>query len=96
MRVLDAIESRVLPALNADIRIFQRWARAGLVRPVDFRHLMFTLWVSVQACVDEAAKIAILLGKPPLEAKDDKTAERVIAASEIICGRYLTAGERRK
>lgn len=78
-RFRDAIRARVLPALNADVKTFERWARAGLVRKMDFRHLMFTIWSSTQAYADQSAQFAILLGKPALDAKDFKAAEGVIA-----------------
>lgn len=82
-RFRDAIEARVLPALNADVRTFERWARAGLVRKMDFRHLMFTIWAMTQAYADQSAQFAILLGKPGLDEKDFKAAEGVIAGMVI-------------
>jgi len=63
-RFRDAIEARVLPALNADVKTFERWARQGLIRKLDYRHLMFTIWSSTQAYADSGAQFAILLGKP--------------------------------
>lgn len=86
-RFRDAIEARVLPALNADVRSFERWARAGLVRKMDFRHLMFSIWAMTQAYADQSAQLAILLGKPALEAKDFKAAEGVIAG--LVLGGLL-------
>ena len=88
-RFRDAIEARVLPALNADVKTFERWARAGLVRKLDFRHLMFTIWASTQAYADQSAQYAILLGKPALDAKDFKAAEGVIAG--MVLGSLLVA-----
>ena len=86
-RFRDAIEARVVPALTADVRTFERWARAGLVRKLDFRHLMFTIWASTQAYADQSAQFAILLGKPALDAKDFKAAEGVIAG--LVLGAML-------
>jgi TetR/AcrR family transcriptional regulator len=37
------IAERVIPALQADVAIFNRWAEQGLCRPVDGRHLMILL-----------------------------------------------------
>jgi TetR/AcrR family transcriptional regulator len=88
-RFRDAIAARVLPALNADVRTFERWARAGLVRKMDFRHLMFTIWASTQAYADQSAQYAILLGKPALEAKDFKAAEAVIVG--MVLGSLVRA-----
>ncbi|MDM4764713.1 TetR/AcrR family transcriptional regulator [Pelomonas sp. SE-A7] len=77
-RFRDAIEARVLPALNADVKTFERWAREGRIASLDFRHLMFSLWASTQAYADLGAQFAILLGKPALDGDDFKAAEDVI------------------
>lgn len=77
-RFRDAIEGRVLPALNADVQTFERWADAGLVARLDYRHLMFSIWASTQAYADQAAQFAILLGKPALEPVDFEAAQRLI------------------
>lgn len=77
-RFRDAIEAQVLPALNADVKTFERWARQGLVAKLDFRHLMFTIWSSTQAYADLGPQFAILLGKPVLEERDYVAAERLI------------------
>ncbi|MDC6169157.1 TetR/AcrR family transcriptional regulator [Paucibacter sp. XJ19-41] len=77
-RFRDAIEAQVLPALNADVKTFERWARQGLVAKLDFRHLMFTIWASTQAYADLGPQFAILLGKPVLEEEDYLAAERLI------------------
>jgi TetR/AcrR family transcriptional regulator len=77
-RFRDAIEARVLPALNADVKTFERWARQGRVAKLDFRHLMFTIWASTQAYADLGPQFAILLGKPALEEVDFAAAERLI------------------
>lgn len=77
-RFRDAIELQVLPALNADIKTFERWAREKRVRKLDYRHLMFTIWASTQAYADLGPQFAILLGKPALEEGDYLAAERLI------------------
>jgi TetR/AcrR family transcriptional regulator len=84
-RFRDAIEAQVLPALNADVKTFERWARQGLIRKLDFRHLMFTIWSSTQAYADSGAQYAILLGKPALEAGDFAAAEKLISALVLGC-----------
>ena len=88
-RFRDAIRTRVLPALNADVKTFERWARAGLVRKMDFRHLMFSIWTMTQAYADQSAQFAILLSKSALEAKDFKAAEGVIAG--LVLGALLSS-----
>jgi len=77
-RFRDAIEAQVLPALNADVKTFERWAREKRIARLDFRHLMFTIWASTQAYADLGAQFAILLGKPQLDARDFSAAETLI------------------
>src|SRR6478736_3611805 len=83
-RFRDAIEAQVLPALNADVKTFERWAREKRIRKLDFRHLMFTIWSSTQAYADLAPQFAILLGKPALEAADYAAAETLI--TQLVVG----------
>lgn len=72
------IRDRVLPALQADIAVFNRWAEAGICRPVDATHLMVVLWASTQAYADSATQISLVLGKPALEASDFDAAEALL------------------
>lgn len=90
-RFRDAIEAQVLPALNADVKTFERWARQGLIKKLDFRHLMFTIWASTQAYADLAPQFAILLGKPALEAGDFAAAEKLI--TQLVLGSLRTGGD---
>ncbi|MBI5716643.1 MAG: TetR family transcriptional regulator C-terminal domain-containing protein [Burkholderiales bacterium] len=74
----EAITKRVLPVLQADIDAFRRWARAGQVRRIDFRHLIFMIWAMTQAYADHASQFALLLGRPALGDAEFKAAQRVI------------------
>jgi TetR/AcrR family transcriptional regulator len=77
-RYADGIRERVAPLLQADVRQFERWARRGEVRRLNYTHLMFVLWAVTQAYADHAAQFALLLGKPALDARDFAAAQRVI------------------
>ena len=72
------IRDRVLPALQADIAVFNRWAELGLCRPVDAAHLMVVLWASTQAYADFASQICLVLDKPSLEEQDFLAAEALL------------------
>jgi len=72
------IAERVVPALRADVAIFNRWAERGMCRPVDGQHLMILLWASTQVYADWASQISLVLGKPALEAQDFADAESLI------------------
>ena len=86
-RFRDAIQAQVLPALNADVKTFERWARQGLIKRLDYRHLMFTIWSSTQAYADLAPQFAILLGKSVLEEADYAAAEGLI--TQLVIGGLL-------
>ena len=72
------IAERVIPALQADVAIFNRWAEQGLCRPVDGRHLMILLWASTQVYADWASQIGLVLGKSELDLEDFQAAENLI------------------
>lgn len=72
------IKDRVLPALQADIAVFNGWADLGICRRIDAAHLMVVLWASTQAYADFASQICLVLGKPELEQKDFDAAEALL------------------
>ena len=72
------IAQRVIPALQADVAIFNRWAERGLCRQVDGRHLMVLLWASTQVYADWSSQISLVLGKNELEDADFAAAEALI------------------
>ena len=72
------IKDRVVPALQADIAVFERWAELGICRRVDAVHLMVVLWASTQAYADFASQISLVLGKPELEQADFDAAEGLL------------------
>ena len=72
------IAARVIPAVQADVAILNRWAERGLCRPVDGRHLMVLLWASTQVYADWASQISLVLGKPALEEADFAAAQALI------------------
>ena len=66
----DEIRRRVIPALQADVKVFGRWADKGLCRPIDARHLMVVLWSATQAYADFARnRSAWCWAKPRLTRK---------------------------
>ena len=77
-RFREAMMARAMPAMNADVKTFERWADAGLVARLDFRHLLFTIWASTQAYADMAPQFACMLGKASLDEEDFERARVVI------------------
>lgn len=74
----DQLLERVGPVLKTDVRVFERWARAGHIRKLPYVHLMFVLWAATQAYADLAPQFALLLGKPALDERDFAAAQTVI------------------
>jgi TetR/AcrR family transcriptional regulator len=72
------IAERVIPALQADVAIFNRWAERGLCRQVDGRHLMVLLWASTQVYADWSSQISLVLGKKELDEVDFAAAQALI------------------
>jgi TetR/AcrR family transcriptional regulator len=72
------IRDRVLPALQADIAVFNRWAEQGVCRKVDAAHLMVILWSSTQAYADFASQICLVLGKAEMDASDFDAGEQLL------------------
>jgi len=86
------IAERVIPALQADVAIFNRWAERGLCRQVDGRHLMVLLWASTQVYADWSSQISLVLGKKELGDDDFAAAEALIV--EMVLRTVLIAGAR--
>lgn len=72
------IRDRVLPALQADIAVFNQWAEQGICRKVDAAHLMVVLWASTQAYADFASQICLVLGKTEMQAEDFDAGEQLL------------------
>lgn len=83
------IAERVIPALQADVAIFNRWAERGLCRQVDGRHLMVLLWASTQVYADWSSQISLVLGKKELGDDDFAAAEALIV--EMVLRTVLMA-----
>ena len=84
-RYADALRELVLPALQTDVKVFERWARQGKIQKLNFTHLMFIIWAATQAYADLAPQFALLLGKPALDARD-------FAAAQTLLERLVLGG----
>ena len=84
------IAERVIPALQADVAIFSRWAEHGLCRRVDGRHLMVLLWASTQVYADWSSQISLVLGKKELDEADFAAAQGLIV--EMVLRTVLLPG----
>lgn len=81
-RYQDVLLAQVMPLLHADVARFERWADEGLIRRIDFTHLMFLIWSSTQAYADLGPQFSLYMGKPALDEEDFERA-RVLLTDVI-------------
>jgi len=77
-RYQDVLKAQVMPLLHADVERFERWAEEGLIRRLDFTHLMFLIWSSTQAYADLGPQFSLYMGKPALDDDDFARAHGLI------------------
>ncbi|HAW75727.1 MAG TPA: TetR family transcriptional regulator, partial [Alteromonas australica] len=58
---------------------------AGLIKPIDPKHLFFTIWAATQTYADFSTQIQLLLDKPSL------TQEDFDDATQFLCQFVLSA-----
>lgn len=74
----QALAAGVTPLFRKDIEQLDRWAEQGLIRRVDFKHLLFALWSVTQAYADLSAQFALLQNKSHLDQGDFDAAQQLI------------------
>ena len=79
-RYQDVLKAQVMPLLHADVDRFEHWADQGLIRRMDFTHLMFLIWSSTQAYADLGPQFSLYMGKPRLEDADFERARELITS----------------
>jgi len=77
-RYRDVLKAQVMPLLHADVERFEHWADQGLIRRLDFTHLMFLIWSSTQAYADLGPQYSLYMGKPALDEEDFERARRLL------------------
>ncbi|HEY0955104.1 MAG TPA: TetR family transcriptional regulator C-terminal domain-containing protein [Roseateles sp.] len=77
-RYQDVLKAQVMPLLHADVARFERWAEEGLIRRMDFTHLMFLIWSSTQAYADLGPQFSLYMGKPQLDEADFERARLLL------------------
>ncbi|MGM9481456.1 TetR/AcrR family transcriptional regulator [Roseateles sp. NT4] len=79
-RYQDVLKAQVMPLLHADVERFEHWADQGLIRRMDFTHLMFLIWSSTQAYADLGPQFSLYMGKPRLDEADFERARQLITS----------------
>jgi len=70
--------SHLKPQFERDVAVVNQWVERGLIKPVDPRHLFFTIWAATQTYADFSVQMEILLDKPQLDDDDFHEAEAAI------------------
>lgn len=78
------LSDAVMPRLREDVATFERWAREGRIRPVNFTHLMFVIWSATQAYADLAPQFALFMDKPALD-EGDFAAAHALISDMVLC-----------
>jgi TetR/AcrR family transcriptional regulator len=84
------IRERVVPLLRKDIEVFERWAAAGRIAPVNATHLLFAIWAMTQSYADFATQMALVLDRKALQRKDFDDAEALI--THMVLAAVATGG----
>ncbi|WP_112663655.1 TetR family transcriptional regulator C-terminal domain-containing protein [Microvirga flavescens] len=77
-----ALSGTLLDLVEVKCRIIEGWIRAGQLRPVDPKHLIFAIWATTQHYADFGAQIRTLTGKGIEEG--DFYASTLAALSRIL------------
>lgn len=72
------IRAKVVPVLQKDILVFEKWIAEGKIAPVDPTHLLFTIWAMTQSYADFSTQMSLVLNRKKLTAKDFDAAEKLI------------------
>jgi TetR/AcrR family transcriptional regulator len=72
------IRQRVVPLLQRDIEVFERWIAEGRIAAVNATHFLFAIWAMTQSYADFAAQMTLVLGHAELTRQDFDDAEQLI------------------
>ncbi len=73
--IQDYLETTLRDWTEGRIAVIQRWIDAGLMAPVDPRHLLYMLWATTQHYADFGHQIETLNGGRPLSDRQWKAAK---------------------
>ncbi len=74
----ESMREKILPMLQKDIAVFERWIAQGKIAPINPTHLLFSIWAMTQSYADFATQMSLVLGHAPLNDEDFELAEQSI------------------
>lgn len=81
----ESMREKILPMLQKDIAVFERWIAQGKIAPINPTHLLFSIWAMTQSYADFATQMSLVLGHTPLNDEDFAVAEQFIV--EMVLAR---------
>lgn len=76
--IQDYLETTLVEWTNGRIKVIQDWINAGLMDPIDPRHLLYMLWATTQHYADFGHQIETLNGAQPLSEAQWADAKRSV------------------
>lgn len=73
-----AMQEKILPLMQKDIAIFERWISEGKMAQLNPAHLLFSIWAMTQSYADFSTQMGLVLGQTVLQEKDFQAAEQLI------------------
>lgn len=74
----ESMREKILPMLQKDIAVFERWIAQGKIASINPTHLLFSIWAMTQSYADFATQMSLVLGHAPLNDEDFELAEQSI------------------
>lgn len=74
----ESMREKILPMLQKDIAVFERWIAQGKIASINPTHLLFSIWAMTQSYADFATQMSLVLGHAPLNDEDFEVAEQSI------------------
>lgn len=81
----ESMREKILPMLQKDIAVFERWIEQGKIASINPTHLLFSIWAMTQSYADFATQMSLVLGHTPLNDEDFAVAEQFIV--EMVLAR---------
>lgn len=74
----EQLRTKILPLLQKDIAVFEKWIAQGKIAAINPTHLLFAIWAMTQSYADFSAQMSLVLGHTPLNETDFEEAEKLI------------------
>ncbi|WP_028222343.1 TetR/AcrR family transcriptional regulator [Paraburkholderia oxyphila] len=74
----NQIQRKLVPYLQMEIAVFERWIQAGAIAPTNSTHLLFAIWAMTQSYADFRVQMELAMDIDDLNSRDFEAAENLI------------------